>query len=205
MVKPSPPPAAPSLAELDPNLLETLRRWRSEQARAQQLPPYIIFSNKVLEAIAAQRPTTLAGLAAINGVGPAKLEQYGQAVLAITNGEAGEPPAEVQTPPPPVASPPAQEKSPEPVAARPAKPAKEELTLDRAIIQIVTDLEGLITAEGVAQLLAAGSAEIVSFSDHELRGRFHSRLSPEAISSRIQELVQQKEILSGRSGRLILP
>ena len=48
--------------EPDANLLETLRAWRTQQAKTQGVPPYIIFSNKVLEAIATRRPTTLTEL-----------------------------------------------------------------------------------------------------------------------------------------------
>ena len=54
-----------------------------QQAKNQGVPPYIIFSNKVLEAIAAQRPTTSTELGKISGVGPAKLEQYGELVTAL--------------------------------------------------------------------------------------------------------------------------
>jgi hypothetical protein len=76
---------AVSSAEPDAALLETLRTWRTQQAKSQGMPPYIIFSNKVLEAIAAQRPVTLVELGDISGVGPAKLEQYGPAVIGLIN------------------------------------------------------------------------------------------------------------------------
>ena len=44
----------PGPPEPDANLLEALRGWRTQQAKNQGVPPYIIFSNKVLEAIAAE-------------------------------------------------------------------------------------------------------------------------------------------------------
>jgi ATP-dependent DNA helicase RecQ len=50
-------------------------------------PPFVIFHDATLKRIAACRPTDLDGLAAIKGVGPHKLEQYGQSVLAIVAGE----------------------------------------------------------------------------------------------------------------------
>jgi superfamily II DNA helicase RecQ len=64
-------------------LFETLRQWRTAQAREQSVPPYVVFHDRVLRAIAASLPTDLESLRAIPGVGPAKLEQYGNTVLAI--------------------------------------------------------------------------------------------------------------------------
>jgi ATP-dependent DNA helicase RecQ len=46
------------------------------------VPPYVIFHDKTLAEIARSRPGSMADLAAIAGVGPAKLERYGAAVLA---------------------------------------------------------------------------------------------------------------------------
>ena len=84
---PSPPtsPRRPSEAEepVDEALYERLRAWRLEQAQAQGKPPYVIFHNSILRRIAAAQPSTLDELAAIKGVGPAKLEKYGQAVIAL--------------------------------------------------------------------------------------------------------------------------
>ena len=67
----------------DEALLERLWAWRREQARAQNISAFIVFHNSVLQRIAAAQPATLDELAAIKGVGPAKLEKYGQAVLAL--------------------------------------------------------------------------------------------------------------------------
>ncbi len=50
-------------------------------------PAYIVFDNKTLVAIARQAPTTLRDLGRISGVGPAKLERYGDAVIALMSGE----------------------------------------------------------------------------------------------------------------------
>jgi DNA helicase-2/ATP-dependent DNA helicase PcrA len=46
-------------------------------------PAYVVFDNKTLAAIARQAPTTLRDLGRISGVGPAKLERYGDAVIAL--------------------------------------------------------------------------------------------------------------------------
>ncbi|HEY3910942.1 MAG TPA: DNA helicase RecQ [Stellaceae bacterium] len=80
--------AAPLAAELEPAaqaLWEALRAWRLAEARQQQLPPYVIFHDATLIAIARRRPTTLAALADIPGLGRSKLDRYGPAVLAIVN------------------------------------------------------------------------------------------------------------------------
>jgi ATP-dependent DNA helicase RecQ len=87
-VKKPPSPRQPSQkdeAELDVDeaLFQTLRAWRLEQAREQKVPPYVIFHDSHLQAIAAHRPVTLEGLAELKGVGPHKLEKYGAAVIEL--------------------------------------------------------------------------------------------------------------------------
>jgi ATP-dependent DNA helicase RecQ len=65
------------------SLFEALRRWRMQVARAQSVPPYVIFHDTVLRDIAENRPANRADLAAIRGVGGSKLLRYGDAVLAL--------------------------------------------------------------------------------------------------------------------------
>ena len=55
-------------------MFEKLRAWRAAVAKEQGMPAYVIFHDATLRQIAASPPSTLAGLAAINGVG----EQAGQ-------------------------------------------------------------------------------------------------------------------------------
>jgi DNA helicase II / ATP-dependent DNA helicase PcrA len=62
---------------------ERLRAWRLERAREDRVPPYVVFHDTVLHAIADARPTSLGELSQIAGVGPAKLERYGSEVLAL--------------------------------------------------------------------------------------------------------------------------
>jgi DNA helicase-2/ATP-dependent DNA helicase PcrA len=62
---------------------QRLRDWRLERARADGVPPYVVFHDSVLQAIAAAQPGSLGELAQISGVGPAKLERYGDEVLAL--------------------------------------------------------------------------------------------------------------------------
>ncbi len=57
---------------------QRLREWRLERAKADEVPPYVVFHDAVLHAIAAARPGSLGELAQISGVGPAKLERYGE-------------------------------------------------------------------------------------------------------------------------------
>ncbi len=68
---------APDLA-----LFEALRAVRRELAAAAALPPYVIFHDSTLRAMAATRPKSLAELARIPGVGVRKLDAYGAAFLA---------------------------------------------------------------------------------------------------------------------------
>jgi DNA helicase-2/ATP-dependent DNA helicase PcrA len=69
--------------DADPALFEALRAWRAELAKEQSKPAYTIFSDTVLVALAESRPTDNAGLARISGIGPAKIEKYGEPVLGI--------------------------------------------------------------------------------------------------------------------------
>jgi len=72
--------AAELPAELVP-AFEALRAWRADQAREQGVPAYIIFHDATLREIATARPTTVAELGAISGVGEKKLATYGEGVL----------------------------------------------------------------------------------------------------------------------------
>lgn len=65
------------------SVFEALREWRAREAKEQGMPAYIIFDNKTLAGIAALRPTTLATLSTVSGVGQKKLELYGAAVLDV--------------------------------------------------------------------------------------------------------------------------
>ncbi len=65
------------------SLRETLTSWRRERSKADGVPAYVVFDNKTLDAIARAEPSSLGELAAINGIGPAKLERYGADVLGL--------------------------------------------------------------------------------------------------------------------------
>ncbi|TQN56770.1 DNA helicase RecQ [Agrobacterium tumefaciens] len=84
-------PAATALPEADRSLFEALRAKRMEIARAQNVPPYVIFHDKTLIELAAVKPASVKEMAQIPGVGETKLERYGPAFLeAITEHAASE-------------------------------------------------------------------------------------------------------------------
>ena len=70
-------------SEPNPALFEKLRALRKSIADAEAVPAYIVFSDAVLRAMAASVPTTERELLAISGVGPVKLERYGDRFLEL--------------------------------------------------------------------------------------------------------------------------
>ena len=60
-----------------------LKAWRSEVAKAHDLPAYVIFNDATLVGIAQRNPQTLADLHGISGIGTKKLEAYGTEVLRV--------------------------------------------------------------------------------------------------------------------------
>ena len=71
---------------LEEELMKRLKEWRAELSRQKQVPAYVIFSDRVFENIIASKPSTTADLLQIEGIGKAKMEQYGQDILAIIQG-----------------------------------------------------------------------------------------------------------------------
>ena len=76
---------APALKTVEPDdpVYDILKRWRLETARAEEKPAYVIFHNSTLAEIASRAPRSREELAAVPGVGPAKLDRYGDQVLAV--------------------------------------------------------------------------------------------------------------------------
>jgi len=70
----------------DAELFARLRAWRRAQAEAQRVPPYVVFSDATLVAIADSRATTRTALAKVSGVGSVKLDRYAGPVLALIGG-----------------------------------------------------------------------------------------------------------------------
>ena len=66
---------------VNPELFERLRAVRRRLADAEGVPAYIVFSDAVLREMAKHAPRSRAELLAVSGVGPVKLERYGEAFL----------------------------------------------------------------------------------------------------------------------------
>ncbi|MFT2689849.1 DNA helicase RecQ [Clavibacter zhangzhiyongii] len=76
------------LPEEAQGLFEALRAWRSEQAKEQGVPAYVVFADVTLREVATVRPQDLGQLAGVTGVGQKKLDTYGEGLLAVVR-EAG--------------------------------------------------------------------------------------------------------------------
>jgi DNA helicase-2/ATP-dependent DNA helicase PcrA len=70
----------------DAELFGRLRAWRKRQAEALSVPAYVVFSDATLVGIADAHPGDRGALARVNGVGPAKLDRFGPAVLEVVGG-----------------------------------------------------------------------------------------------------------------------
>ena len=75
-------------ASYDEALFDALRAWRLGRAQEQGQPAFVVFTDATLQAICEQRPTSLAELARLPGIGQAKLDRYGADVLALCAGTA---------------------------------------------------------------------------------------------------------------------
>ena len=85
-------PAGARLSRLDPAerspLSNALRAWRTARARADAVAPFIVFHDTTIEAIAERRPTSIAELRRVPGVGPTKLDRYGEEIIGVVSREA---------------------------------------------------------------------------------------------------------------------
>jgi DNA helicase-2/ATP-dependent DNA helicase PcrA len=84
-VLPSAPVATTAAAERSP-LSSALRAWRTARARADAIAPFIVFHDSTIEAIAERRPRTIPELRRVPGIGPMKLDRYGEEIVAIIVG-----------------------------------------------------------------------------------------------------------------------
>ena len=67
----------------DEGLFERLRAWRLDRAREDEVPAYVVLHDATLRELATAKPENERDLAAVKGFGPAKLERYGEDVLAV--------------------------------------------------------------------------------------------------------------------------
>ena len=99
----APPPLGGAAADtaLDAaarSLFEALRRHRLEVARAENVPPYVVATDRALRDIARLRPGSPAELERAHGIGPAKLRRYGTGLLEVVRRHAGAAAAEALAP-----------------------------------------------------------------------------------------------------------
>jgi DNA helicase-2/ATP-dependent DNA helicase PcrA len=64
-------------------LSNALRAWRTDRARADSVAPFIVFHDSTIEAIATRQPRSIAELRRVPGVGPTKLDRYGEEIIAV--------------------------------------------------------------------------------------------------------------------------
>jgi DNA helicase-2/ATP-dependent DNA helicase PcrA len=72
-------------ASYDEELFERLREWRKGRADAEEVPAFVVFSDATLQLIAELKPTSTKALLKISGIGPQKLEKYGEDVLELVS------------------------------------------------------------------------------------------------------------------------
>lgn len=76
----SPPP---DFNDEQRRLYDVIRRWRAEQAERSGVPRYVVLTNRDVELLVRRRPATLAALRRLPGIGEAKINHYGEALLAL--------------------------------------------------------------------------------------------------------------------------
>lgn len=80
-------PEVAQLSDADQEVFERLRAWRASAAKEQGVPAYVVFHDATLRAVAAERPADLDALSGISGLGQAKLDRYGEGILAALHAE----------------------------------------------------------------------------------------------------------------------
>ena len=74
----------------DGPLAEQLRAWRRKRAEADGVPAYVVFNDRTLAALSERQPRSRGELLAVEGIGPSKLDKYGDELLALlAPGEGG--------------------------------------------------------------------------------------------------------------------
>lgn len=76
-------------SDYDAAMFDSLREWRRERAAEEKVPAYCVFTDATLTALAEMQPSDVASLVRVPGIGKAKLDKYGKAILALCVSEAG--------------------------------------------------------------------------------------------------------------------
>jgi ATP-dependent DNA helicase RecQ len=72
-----------ALSAADEGLAAKLRSWRAAEAKRLQVPPFVVMHDRTLNAVALARPTNPRQLLKVSGMGPAKVEKFGSAILSL--------------------------------------------------------------------------------------------------------------------------
>ncbi len=75
--------AGAAAGDAPPAVVAALKAWRLERARRDGVPPYVVLHDRNLELIAGRRPSSLVELSRCPGIGPAKLDRYGDEILGV--------------------------------------------------------------------------------------------------------------------------
>jgi len=75
----APAPLTPAAEKL----ANQLKEWRAVESKRLGVPAYVVLHDRTMQAIAAARPATPNELLALDGMGPAKLDKFGEAILAL--------------------------------------------------------------------------------------------------------------------------
>lgn len=75
--------SAPTVSDPDDGVMDALKAWRRAEASRRNLPPYVILHDKTIAALSAAKPRSTDALLEVNGLGPAKVEKYGDAILSV--------------------------------------------------------------------------------------------------------------------------
>jgi len=75
--------AAPGAQAVDETLVAELRAWRTTRAREDGVPAYVVLHDATLTELAARKPRSRSELSAVKGLGPTKLDRYGDDLLAV--------------------------------------------------------------------------------------------------------------------------
>jgi DNA helicase-2/ATP-dependent DNA helicase PcrA len=73
----------PAAGEAPSGVVDALKRWRVQRARSDGVPAFVVLHDTTVDELARRRPRSEAQLAAVPGIGPAKLERYGQEIVAL--------------------------------------------------------------------------------------------------------------------------
>jgi hypothetical protein len=82
---------AETAADYDEELFAKLRAWRLDQARAKSVAPFMVAHDAALQELARVKPVTVQKLMGVKGFGSKKIDQYGEGILQVVAGHAGQP------------------------------------------------------------------------------------------------------------------